>query len=98
MPRQERHTLGTVEQLEQDRTKLSAIMSMECQWNEKVPRQEGPPSLRSVTPSACGYELDRARPRHDFGHCPLLDIQDFSEVGLSHAAGFGDGLEQFKAG
>jgi len=37
-------------------------MSMECQWNEKVPRQEGPPSLRSVTPSACGYELDELRP------------------------------------
>ena len=40
---------------------------------------------------------DRARARHNFGHCSLLDIQDFGELGLSHAAGFDNGLKQFKA-
>jgi hypothetical protein len=30
--------------------------------------------------------------------CSLLDIQDFGQFGLSYAAGFDNGLKQFKAG
>src|SRR5580704_12486937 len=37
LARQERYTLGTVRnRIERNGTKSSAIMSMECQWNEKV--------------------------------------------------------------